>query len=315
MTLPDERTDYHIPVLLAEAVHLLIADSTGIYIDGTIGGGGHSQEILQRLDAHGRVFGFDQDPEAITVSRLRFQKDKRITLVQRNVLHIQKTLSEYGISSIDGLLLDLGVSSRHLDSAERGFSFQKEGPLDMRMDMASTIRAMDILRDSSVDELARIFFEYGEERNSRRIARAIADERTEQPIERTSQLAEIVRRCTPRAHANKSLARIFQALRIAVNNELEVLDRVLEDSFAVMKTGGRMVIISYHSLEDRRVKSFFKKEASVCVCPPQMPVCTCGKVQRLRSLTQKPVQPDEEEIRRNPRARSARLRAAEKIHA
>jgi len=309
------NSEYHIPVLLEEAVSRLITDPDGMYVDGTLGGGGHSKEILRRLGSKGRLFGFDQDADAIRHSTELFANDGRMTIVHNNVVYLQSDLQSFDISLIDGILLDLGISSHQVDEPQRGFSFRFVGPLDMGMNSAQTNTAADIIQDATADELAGIFFTYGEERRSRNIAKAIVTARGKEIIRSTGQLAEIINSCTPFQHRSKTLARIFQALRIAVNRELDVLETVLADSFEMLRTGGRMVVISYHSLEDRIVKHFFKHEACYCVCPPHTPVCTCGKVQRARILTNKQVLPDEEEIRRNPRARSGRLRTCEKIHA
>jgi 16S rRNA (cytosine1402-N4)-methyltransferase len=305
---------YHLPVLLEQAVALLLTDPDGIYVDGTVGGGGHSSLILRRLGARGRLLGFDQDADAMREAGA-LASDGRMTLVHDNVARLPKHLSRLGITALDGILLDLGVSSHQLDAPQRGFSFRHDGPLDMRMDTTSTRTAADLLADSGEEELARIFFTYGEERRSRRIAAAVVRARARGPIATTAQLVEVVERAAPGPHPGKTLARVFQALRIAVNDELGVLEHTLQAGFEALRTGGRMVVISYHSLEDRLVKTCYRAEAATCVCPPRTPVCICGKVARMRILTTKHLSPADEEIERNPRARSARLRAGEKIHA
>ena len=310
-----ETQPYHIPVLLDETVSLLVHRTDGVYVDGTLGGGGHSAGILRMLDARGRLLGIDQDPEAILYAQQRFADDRRMTAVHANAVDIRSILHHFKIAAIDGFLLDLGVSSRHFDSAERGFSFQSDGPLDMRMNTTTTVTAADLLQSHSADDLARIIGEYGEERRARVIARAIVAERARSPLRTTAQLADVIRRCVPPHHAGKTLARVFQAIRIAVNDELEILRRVLDEAFDLLALGGRFAVISYHSLEDRIVKMFLRYEAASCVCPPRVPVCTCGKIQRVRILTPSSIRPDETEVRRNPRARSASLRAGEKIHA
>ncbi len=313
--MDDGTAEYHIPVLLEEAVSRLITDPDGVYVDGTLGGGGHSKEILRRLGSKGRLIGFDQDADAIRHSSELFANDGRMTIVHNNVVYLQSDLQSFDVLLIDGILLDLGISSHQVDEPERGFSFRFDGPLDMRMNNAQTSTAADIIQNATADDLAGIFFAYGEERRSRSIAKAIVTARGKETIRSTGQLTEIINRCTPFQHRSKTLARIFQALRIAVNSELDVLETILEDSFEMLRTGGRMVVISYHSLEDRIVKHFFRHEARYCICPPHIPVCICGKVQRAQILTNKQVPPDDDEIRRNPRARSGRLRACEKIHA
>lgn len=294
---------------------VLVHRADGVYVDGTVGGGGHSSGILERLDAGGRVIGIDKDSEAVQYATRRLEADRRMTVVHANAVDVRSILTQFTIAAIDGFLLDLGVSSHHFDSADRGFSFQSDGPLDMRMNTADPFTAEDLLRSWSEEDIARAIWTYGEERRSRPIARAIVAERARRPLRTTAQLAAVVRGCIPPQHAGKTLARVFQAIRIAVNNELEMLQRTLEEAFDLLALEGRLAVISYHSLEDRIVKTFLRNEAATCVCPPRVPVCTCGKIQRARILTPSSIRPDETEVRRNPRARSARLRAGEKIHA
>jgi len=313
--MQDETGGYHIPVLLETAIEYLVGDPDGVYVDGTLGGGGHSLRLLEKLGEQARVLGFDQDADAIAHAQQLFKDEHRMTLVHSNVVHLSDALTQHDIPMIDGILLDLGVSSHQIDVPERGFSFRHDGPLDMRMDHRHSVSAADIIAQESESELARIFFTYGEERQSRRIARAIVRARAEQPITTTGALTDVITTVTAPQHRKKSLARIFQALRIAVNDELRVLEETLDHAFAALKVGGRLVVISYHSLEDRIVKHFMRHEAAPCICPPQAPVCTCGKTARLTILSSKHREADENEIRRNPRARSARLRAGEKIHA
>ncbi len=306
---------YHIPVLLERSIELLVTDPAGIYVDGTLGGGGHSRLLLSRLGEMSRVLGFDQDDDAAQYARKLFGDDHRMTVVRSNVVHLSDVLHQHEIPEIDGILLDLGVSSHQIDIPERGFSFRFEGPLDMRMDREKRMTAADLIARSTEAELARVFFTYGEERDSRRIARAIVEARARGPVSSTARLVQIIESATSPAHRSKTLARIFQALRIAVNDELRVLEETLAQSLSALRTGGRIVVISYHSLEDRIVKQFFRSEAATCVCPPRTPICVCGKVARIKVLHSKHIEADENEIRRNPRARSARLRAGEKIHA
>ncbi|MBN1449084.1 MAG: 16S rRNA (cytosine(1402)-N(4))-methyltransferase RsmH [Bacteroidetes bacterium] len=313
--MQDGWNGYHIPVLLEPAIEYLVGSPDGVYVDGTLGGGGHSFHLLRTLSAQGRVLGFDQDADAIRHAQTLFRNERRMTLVHSNVVHLSDILQQHDIHAIDGILLDLGVSSHQIDLPDRGFSFRFDGPLDMRMDHEHPVTAADIIAHRSEEELARLFLRYGEERGSRRIARAIVRVRAERPIERTAVLVDIIASVIPPPHRSKTLARIFQALRIAVNDELEVLERTLKDTFPLLRVGGRVVVISYHSLEDRLVKHFLRHEAASCVCPPRTPVCICGKIARMRILTSKHREADESEIRRNPRARSARLRAGEKIHA
>lgn len=315
MSGQDEEAGYHIPVLLDRAIDLLVNNPEGVYVDGTLGGGGHSGELLSRLGPLGTVYGFDQDSDALEFARARFRNDARITFVHGNVVHLQQKLSEFGVTAIDGILLDLGVSSHQIDEARRGFSFRADGPLDMRMNQETRVTAADIIATSSEEELANIFFTWGEERHSRRIARAVKRTASGRRIETTAELRSVIEAAVLPIHLNKTLARVFQALRIAVNDELQVLEHTLRDAMEMMSVGGRMVVISYHSLEDRIVKQFLRKEAAYCVCPPGLPVCMCGKVSRMKVLTTRHIEADEDEVRRNQRARSARLRAGEKIHA
>jgi len=311
----DEEAGYHIPVLLDRSIDLLVNNPEGVFVDGTLGGGGHSSELLSRLGPSGTVYGFDQDSDALEFARARFRNDARITFVHGNVVHLQQKLSEFGVTTIDGILLDLGVSSHQIDEARRGFSFRADGPLDMRMNQETRVTAADIIATSSEEELANIFFTWGEERHSRRIARAVKRTASGRRIETTAELRSVIEAAVLPIHLNKTLARVFQALRIAVNDELQVLEHTLHDAMEMMAIGGRMVVISYHSLEDRIVKQFLRKEAAYCVCPPGLPVCMCGKVSRMKVLTTRHIEADEDEVRRNQRARSARLRAGEKIHA
>jgi 16S rRNA (cytosine1402-N4)-methyltransferase len=311
----DEDTGYHIPVLLERSIELLVTDTSGVYVDGTLGGGGHCRLLLNRLGEQARVFAFDQDDDAVQHAREVFAGDNRLVVVPGNVVHLKSVLLQNDISAIDGILLDLGVSSHQIDTPERGFSFRFDGPLDMRMDPEHTMTAADLIADCSEEELAHMFFSYGEERASRRIAHAIVLARQQQPIIETGQLADVIATVTSPVHRRKTMARIFQALRIAVNEELHVLEQVLAQAVDVLGIGGRLLVISYHSLEDRIVKRFLREEAKTCLCPPQLPVCVCGKTARIALLHGKHIEADENEVRRNPRARSARLRAGEKIHA
>lgn len=311
----DDELPYHIPVLCPEAIDLLLTNPDGVYVDGTLGGGGHSAALLARLGPAARVIGVDQDPEAIAFSKRRFRDDGRMTVIHSNIIQLRSILHDHDIRQMTGILLDLGMSSRHVDMPGRGFSFQHDGPLDMRMNTAGTTTAEDLVRDLPYDDLSRVFSMYGEERRSRRIAAAIVAAREAAPITSTRMLAGIVGRCAPPQQRSKTLARIFQALRIAVNDELETLRSVLAEALDLLCVEGRMLAISYHSLEDGIVKRFFAFQQAPCTCPPKFPRCVCGAIPRIHTLTRHALKPDENEIRRNPRARSARLRAGEKVHA
>ena len=301
----------HQPVLYHEIILALQPKSPGFYVDGTVGAGGHARGILEACDPDGRLLGLDVDPQAIKLSRKTLAPyGERAILAQASYSSLTTTLKELGWGAIDGMLLDLGLSSMQLDSPERGFSFAQDAPLDMRFDPASPISAADLVNELPEDELARLIFEYGEERASRRIAQAIVKAR---PILTTSQLAGVVvsaKRSRRRIHP---ATQTFQALRIEVNDELDRLVAVLPQALANLKAGGRFAVISFHSLEDRIVKEFFHRESQDCLCPPRQPVCTCGHKATLKEVTKKPIVPGEAEIHANPRARSAKLRIAEKI--
>ncbi len=304
---------FHTPVLALPVVEFLITRRDGLYVDGTIGGGGHTRVLLDHLDDTARVIGIDQDPEAVAYCRTKFNTDSRVLIAHDNFRDLKALLEKEGVEAVDGILLDLGLSSHQIDSAPRGFSFQQTGPLDMRMDPSRSATAAEILNTWKGEEIANVIWKYGEERQSRRIARAIVRSREENPIRTTEDLARIVRSAVGGRYQTKTLARVFQALRIQVNRELDALEKALRDSVDVLKTGGRLVVISYHSLEDRLVKHFFRQEAATCICPDEAPICTCEKIARMRILVSKPITPRDDEIQKNPRSRSARLRAAERI--
>jgi len=305
----------HAPVLLRESLDLLITSPAGVYADATIGGGGHTEEILRRLDSRGSVIGFDADANAIGACEKRLHEElgKRLRLVNKNFSEIQSVAANEGITGFEGVLFDLGVSSFQLDTAA-GFSYRSDSPLDMRFQRDRGISAREIVNEYSAEELTKIFREYGEEPMSRAIAQAIVRQRARRSIETTMQLRDAVASAGGgERFLAKRLSRIFQALRIAVNEELEALRKGLQGAVDLAKPGGRVVVISYHSLEDRIVKNMFRFEAADCICPPHTPVCICGKVASVKILTRKAMIPGEEEVRANPRARSAKLRAAEKI--
>jgi 16S rRNA (cytosine1402-N4)-methyltransferase len=307
----------HIPVLAAEVLSYLAPVSGGTYVDGTLGGGGHAAMILDALGEQGRLYGFDRDSSAIAAASERLARfGERFTPMNRNFAEMGPALSERGVTVLDGFLLDLGVSSPQLDEQDRGFSFQKDAPLDMRMDRSSGRSAADLVNTLSHGELARIIREYGEERWAGRIASFICAEREKGPIETTFQLADLVKAAIPRRAWEERIhpaTRTFQGLRIAVNDELGSLEEGLGTAVSMLKPGGRGVVISFHSLEDRIVKQMFRTLSAGCTCPKNLPVCVCGSVPQVRILTAKPVMAKEDELASNPRARSAKLRAVEKL--
>jgi 16S rRNA (cytosine1402-N4)-methyltransferase len=307
----------HISVMPDEVLHYLAPRPGGIYVDGTLGGAGHARQILEASSPDGILVGFDRDPAALKVAAERLAEfGGRVRLVSRNFAELASSLEEMGITGIDGLLLDLGVSSHQLDTAERGFSFQQDAPLDMRMDTTAVETAADLVNGLPERELERIIREYGEERWAKRIAAFIVKRRGEKPIETTLQLVDVIKGAVPRGAWDERLhpaTRTFQGLRIAVNEELSSLEKGLADAVGLLKKGGRAVVISFHSLEDRIVKTSFRAFAHGCTCPKSIPRCVCGKIPQLKVITGKPVMAGDAEVTLNPRSRSARLRAAEKI--
>ena len=307
----------HIPVLPAEVMEFLAPVDGGTYVDGTLGGGGHSALILKAVGKSGRLFGFDRDISAIkAASESLASFGGSFTPVNSNFSEMESALAEYGVTGLDGFLLDLGVSSHQLDTAERGFSFQQDAFLDMRMDVGSGITVAELLAVSSHGELAKIIREYGEERWAGRIASFICKAREEAPIETTFQLAELIKGAIPRKAWEERIhpaTRTFQGLRIAVNEELLSLEKGLEAGVRLLKPGGRGVVISFHSLEDRIVKQTFRGMATGCICPKEFPVCVCQHKPQVRVLTGRPVMAGKKEIEDNPRSRSAKLRVVEKL--
>jgi 16S rRNA (cytosine1402-N4)-methyltransferase len=305
------------PVMPDEAIRYLAPKSGGIYVDGTLGGAGHAARILEASSPDGALIGLDRDAEALRAARERLLPfGDRVKLVHGNFAGIAEALAGFGIERIDGLLLDLGVSSHQLDMAERGFSFQQDAPLDMRMDRSSGATAAELLNSLSEEELARIIRDFGEERWAKRIAAFIVNARGEAPIETTLRLVDIIKGAIPRGAWEERLhpaTRSFQALRIAVNEELTSLEKGLDSGIRMLNRGGRVVVIAFHSLEDRIVKNSFRHFAHGCTCPKGLPYCVCGNKPLLRLLTGKPVMAGEAEVGANPRARSARLRAAERL--
>jgi len=281
-------------------------------MDGTVGAGGHAAGLLEASTPDGLLLGLDRDPQALSIAAQRLSPfGERVTLRQTSFARLAHAAAEAGWETVDGLLLDLGLSSMQLDSAGRGFSFRLDGPLDMRFDPAQALSAADLVNDLPVRDLAEILRRFGEEPRAWQVAQAVVAAR---PLHSTTQLAEIVARASGRTRSGIHPAtRTFQALRIAVNDELAALHDGLEQALTLLAPGGRLAVISFHSLEDRQVKEFIRRESRDCVCPPEQPLCTCGHHATLRMLTRKPLRPDEAEIRRNPRARSARLRVAERL--
>jgi len=310
----------HLPVMVKEVMVALSPLPGSFHVDATLGSGGHAVRILESNAPDGRLLGLDADPMAIARAARRLAPfGERAVLRHANFEDMATVAAAAGFSSVDGVLLDLGLSSNQLADSDRGFSFRAEGPLDMRFDPTRGRPASDLIARDNARSLAQIFRAYGEERFADRIARAVVREREQHPIERASELAELVERVVPggartprRIHP---ATRVFQALRIAVNGELDVLPRALAAAVELLRPGGRLVVISYHSLEDRIVKRFIAAERRGCVCPPELPVCVCGRAPRLRPLGRKPERPTNEEIAANPRARSAHLRAAERLAA
>tara|TARA_B100002003_G_scaffold221539_1_gene224646 strand:+ start:931 stop:1869 length:939 start_codon:yes stop_codon:yes gene_type:complete len=308
---------HHESVLAKEILQYLHPREDGLIVDGTLGNGGHTELILKNTAPGLRVLGIDRDEQAIERAGKRLAPFRnRVTLIHGNFSDIKNILKKANVMNVNGLLLDLGVSSPQLDSPERGFSFMRNGPLDMRMDSTQKTTAADLLVKLSDEELVLVIKEYGEERFAKRIVRAIRKAQEQNPITTTLQLSNIVSGVThtPRPAKIHPATRTFQALRIAVNNELEHIKSALSDSLKVLSASARIMVISFHSLEDRIVKNFFKDEEKGCICPPRLPVCACGHKTRLKIITRRPVTPASEEVKRNPRASSSKLRVAERVY-
>ena len=307
---------HHVSVLLEECLDALAIKSDGIYVDGTLGGAGHSSQIVQRLTT-GRLVGIDRDEIALEAASKRLQPwSDRVTLVHSNFCEIASVLQELNISGVDGILLDLGVSSPQLDDGERGFSYMADAPLDMRMNRRDALSAYDVVNTWPQEELKRILFDYGEERYAPKIAAAICRRREEKPIETTLELVDIIRSAMPSAALREKqhpAKRSFQAIRIAVNDELGSVEKVMRDAIDCLNPGGRLAVITFHSLEDRIVKSAMSAASKGCTCPPNFPVCVCGKKPKVSLVSRKPITSTQEELEANPRARSAKLRVCEKI--
>ena len=306
----------HKSVLLNETIESLNIQPDGIYVDGTLGGAGHSSEICRRLGTNGRLIGIDQDGDAIAAASERLKEfGDKVTIVRDNYVNTPSVLANLGISGVDGILLDLGVSSYQLDTDERGFSYQHEAPLDMRMDDRNPMTAADIVNGYSLQELARVIREYGEDKFAQNIAKHICMEREKSPIETTTQLAEIIKQAIPmkmRVTGGHPAKRTFQAIRIELNRELTVLENSIGSMIDLLNPGGRLCIITFHSLEDRMVKEAYRKAENPCTCPPSFPVCVCGNKSKGKVITRKPILPSEDELTENRRSESAKLRVFER---
>lgn len=312
---------YHIPVLVNEVIDFLQVKPGGVYVDATLGGGGHAYQILTKAD-NVKLYGFDQDQDAVNYASDRLKAfSNNIKIFNKNFIDFRSSLALEKINYVDGILFDIGVSNYQITNPDKGFSFMEDSPLDMRMDKNSELTAEYIVNNYSLDELKKMFFEFGEENYSAYIANAIVYHRNNSPISRTSELSKIIEKSlsnlsdkhSVEVNTTKSKARIFQALRIAVNNELGVLESALQDAIYSLNTGARLVVISWHSLEDRIVKQLFQKESTNCICSKEIPQCICNHKALVKILTKKPVTPTEEEVNQNSNARSAKLRVVEKL--
>ena len=306
----------HVSVLLNECLEALNIKENGIYVDGTLGGAGHSSEILKRLSNEGRLIGIDQDTDALKAAKERLKDYSNVTFVHSNFSNIENVLNNLNIDGVDGILMDLGVSSYQLDEGERGFSYMKDAPLDMRMNRENDFSAYNVVNEYSEEDLYRIIRDYGEEKFAKRIASFIVENRQEKNIETTLELVEIIKNAIPakaRREGPHPAKRTFQAIRIEVNSELSILNKTIEDGVEKLNKGGRMAIITFHSLEDRIVKNKFRDLAVSCRCPKEFPVCVCGEKAKVKIISRKAIEPTKEEVEVNPRSRSAKLRVIEKL--
>jgi len=308
---------HHIPIMLTEILDHMGLRPGGSYVDCTLGGGGHSYEMVRRIQPGGRLIGIDQDPEALAAAGKKLAEyASGVTLVHSNFYRLKEVLAELGIPAVDGILFDIGVSSHQLDEAGRGFSYMQDAPLDMRMNQQDKTTAADLVNNLPEQELSRIIREYGEERWAKRIAEFIGREREKKPVTTTGELVEVIKKAIPagaRREGPHPAKRTFQALRIAVNDELNRFAGALKDAVDLLKPGGRVCVITFHSLEDRIAKETFRELAGRCICPPELPVCKCENKPRVVIVTNKPIIPKAAEIEANPRARSAKLRVARKV--
>jgi 16S rRNA (cytosine1402-N4)-methyltransferase len=305
----------HLPVLLNEAISYLAVNPVGTYVDGTVGGGGHLQRLLQVLRPEAKVLALDKDPDTLAATSRSFQQEPRVVFVHEDFRHLDKVLANYNITKVDGVLLDLGVSSFQLDIEDRGFSFHDDARLDMRMNRHHKLSAWDVVNNYDQADLTRILYQYGEEKYASSIARRIIKARQDRSIDTTLELVELIKSAVPPKYRREKhpARKTFQALRIEVNDELGAVEAVLPQAVDLLRKGGRLCVITFHSLEDRLVKRFMQWEARQCICPPELPICTCDHQARLEIITRKPILPSAEECQSNPRARSAKLRVAGKI--
>ena len=306
----------HFSVLLNECLEGLNIKENGIYVDGTLGGAGHSSEILKRLSNEGRLIGIDQDTDALKAAKERLKDYSNVTFVHSNFSNIENVLNNLNIDGVDGILMDWGLSSYQLEEGERGFSYMKDAPLDMRMNRENDFSAYNVVNEYSEEDLYRIIRDYGEEKFAKRIASFIVENRQEKNIETTLELVEIIKNAIPakaRREGPHPAKRTFQAIRIEVNSELSILNKTIEDGVEKLNKGGRMAIITFHSLEDRIVKNKFRDLAVSCRCPKEFPVCVCGEKAKVKIISRKAIEPTKEEVEVNPRSRSAKLRVIEKL--
>ena len=306
----------HISVLLNECIEGLNIKEDGIYVDGTLGGAGHSSEIIKNLCERGRLIGIDQDKDALKAAKEKLKEYNNVTFVHSNFYNIENILHDLNIAGVDGILMDLGVSSYQLDNGERGFSYMQDAPLDMRMNRENSLSAYEVINSYSEEDLFRIIKDYGEEKFAKRIANFIINKRKEKNIESTLELVDVIKAAIPakaRREGPHPAKRTFQAIRIEVNKELEIIEKTIRDGVERLNVGGRMAIITFHSLEDRIVKTVYKNLANPCTCPSSFPVCVCNKKPIVKIITRKPIEASKEELDYNPRSRSAKLRIIEKI--
>ncbi|MBZ4683960.1 MAG: S-adenosyl-methyltransferase MraW [Fusobacteriales bacterium] len=310
----DLEDKYHIPVLYDETIQNLITDKNGVYVDCTLGGGGHSEGILLNLEENGRLISIDQDINAINFAKERLKIfNGKYQIFQDNFKNIDTVVYMAGYDKVDGILMDIGVSSKQLDDADRGFSYKYNAKLDMRMDQSQELSAYEVVNEYSEEELSRIIYEYGEERRARRIAAEIVRERAIKPIETTDELVGVIKKVIKEKTKKHPAKKVFQAIRIEVNKELEVLEQTIDKAISLLKPGGRLAIITFHSLEDRIVKEKFRELSKDCICPPEIPVCMCNHKASVKLITRKPIAPSKEEMKTNRRAHSSKLRVCERI--